>query len=154
MYWRVHWSNLPAFTAANAWSQPWGEYGEVEPERGYSAQESAAELLQYFEGRAGIDDEPVVFFEGEAVGGGPDAEPLVVPRRVVSWIWGRDLPEAARLEGELIDVLWVRDPDESGRLVRGDPEQIRAAAANLAAFLSRHGSKRRLAGAKRNRGAP
>jgi hypothetical protein len=41
---------------------------------------------------SGVDDnDPIVVFEGAVVGVGPDLEPLVIPRRVIAWIRGKDL---------------------------------------------------------------
>ena len=108
VFWRVHWSNLPAFTPANAWSRPWGEDGD--PVRGYSAMESAEELVRYFNARSGVaDDAPIVVFTGVVIGTGPDNEPLVIPSQVLAWVTGADLDRGI-LENEddpnaLADVL-------------------------------------------------
>lgn len=94
LWWRIHWPDLPPFSAENAWSRPWGEYG-IAPVRGYSAVKSAEELVRYFDahGSAVGDDDPVVLFEGTEVGVGPDNESLVVPRRVIAWFRGADLDD-------------------------------------------------------------
>jgi hypothetical protein len=93
LFWRVHWPDLPAFNQDNAWSRPWGSFGSNEKrERGYSAAESAYDLVHYFASRSPIgDDDPIVVFEGAVLSVGPDREPLVLPTRVLAWIRGADL---------------------------------------------------------------
>jgi len=119
IFWRCHWSDLPPFSVENAWSRPWGEDDAV-PIRGYSAVESAEALVHYMEihGSGIGDDDPIVIFEGAVVGTGPDLEPLVIPRRAIAWVRGRDLDDG---------ILEFED----------DPVR-------LAEILSRLGSARRL----------
>lgn len=75
---------------------PWGhrcewcedtEDGWYDADRGYSACDSAEELVRYFGQHAEYlsDDEPVVEFTGDVVGTGCDGEPLIVPTAVVRW---------------------------------------------------------------------
>jgi hypothetical protein len=62
--------------------------GVIDCERGYSACDSPAELINYFADRLDpgtLDrDGTVVVFEGEYVGDGLDDEPLIVPTRTVA----------------------------------------------------------------------
>lgn len=113
MFYRYHWGDCPEFSAENAWSALWGltrsedgsrtecpscdgqgcedcgGEGWVDALRGYSACESAEELLAYFAKRGAPDDAGNVFvFEGVRVGNGFDGEALVVPTTIVrrmSW---------------------------------------------------------------------
>jgi len=109
VFWRVHWSDLPAFSEENAWSRPWGQYNEegVEPLRGYSAVDTAEDLVRYFDAHSGGlgDDLPVVAFWGVSVGVGPDNETLVVPTEdgVIAWMRGSDLDRGV-LEHEDYDA--------------------------------------------------
>jgi hypothetical protein len=120
IYWRLHWPDLPAFNAKNAWSQDWGTYGEGGGVRGYSALESAEDLVRYFQVHAGGlgNDVPIVVFAGYRVGTGADREPLVVPTQVIAWIRGRDLDEG---------------------ILEHEDDPVR-----LAALLNQLGSRRRL----------
>jgi hypothetical protein len=53
---------------------------------GYSCCDTAEELLDYFTQHNPADDnDPVVIFEGEQVGTGFDAEPLVIPTTTIRW---------------------------------------------------------------------
>lgn len=141
IFWRLHWSDLPAFSRDNAYSRPWGEYERGAGERGYSASESAERLIEYFSSRGVSDDAAVVVFEGTQVGGGPDNEPLVLPSRVIAWLRWSDLAPVAAIEGELIDA--ETETDTEGR-IRPDAARVDAARDRLAAILSAVGSKRRL----------
>lgn len=100
LYLRVHHADCPEFSPENAKSVGWGawalvEDGEVEPLEGYSCCETPEELVDYFENRAGCEDDArVVAFSGWLAGYGCDGEPLVVPdMRHVYWMTYRDVKE-------------------------------------------------------------
>lgn len=128
-FYRFHWADCPEFSADNAWSVEWGHTriegsstaecvpcdgtgelvgepcdacdgeGVIECDRGYSACESAEDLLHYFAQRgdlASADEGRVIVFEGERVGTGCDGEPLVVPHTVIKVLaWSEFAEEAA-----------------------------------------------------------
>ena len=115
-YYRLHRADAPEFSPENAWSAPWGEtfsadgdqyecrtcdatgeaYGEpcpdgcdegwIDCQPGYSALDTAEDLLAYFGGHCPADDDdPVVIFEGQYAGQGLDGEPLAVPGATLRW---------------------------------------------------------------------
>ncbi len=89
-FYRLHHDDLPSFSAKNAYSHPWGEYGTDEglksKQRGYSSMNSAEGLLNYFGSRGGMPDNArIVAFKGKKIGIGPDGEPLTIPSGPAHW---------------------------------------------------------------------
>lgn len=94
IYFRVHWSGAPAFSAENASSAPWGD-DECERVNGYSCMQGARALVKYFASRGDPVGETVYVFRGRYVGAGPDNEPLVVPDEVIATMKWEDFTRFA-----------------------------------------------------------
>lgn len=116
VYYRVHWSDCPAFCAENAISTPWGCHGddEFEPAVGYSCVNSPGSLIEYFSNRGEPEaTETVVVFTGDFRSLGDDFEYLVVPESVVLETTYGKLTETFR-RGETIADAIYRVCEENG----------------------------------------
>jgi hypothetical protein len=121
-YYRLHTNpDAPTFSPENAWSAPWGAEwnqdgtktrctrclpgeqdcptcggtGWDDASYGYSACESAADLIAYATEHMIVgDNDAVVIFEGERVGTGFDGEPLAIPTGQARWTTWAELAVA------------------------------------------------------------
>lgn len=86
IFFRVHWSDCPAFSAENAESAAWGMHGDDESvhSRGYSCFANPGRLVQYFSARGGAKGEQVIVFAGDYIACGDDGEDLAIPGHVIT----------------------------------------------------------------------
>lgn len=109
LYYRVHWSDCPEFSAENAISTPWGCHGddEFEPSSGYSCCSEPGKLIEYFQNRGEpCETETVIVFTGNLASLGDDFEPLVIPENVVlTTTWGK-LNETFRKNETVADAIY------------------------------------------------